>query len=859
MQQYLSRSRPAERSCRRTVDRPNRVSALLAGVAAPVLGLVASTVNAAGVVTEFTLEEPGNTVQQWSLSADRLGAAQLSNPSSLATGGNTYAYVVEFFTPQTSGSYSFGQTAAPLDTVMILYEGSFDPAAPSTNALVGNDDGVHPNEVTVTACGNSASLCPSLTRTLDAGTDYFVVISHFSPAAIASFALPQSFYVVGEAAVGVGGDPPPAAGVIDDSQPFFDEDSGAATAPTVTFDGGRLTTSAPLDLSRPVVVRITGGTVDTQNGVIRFTGEVTGPGTLIVTGGNGLVITDDASNDGGFEVDDGELRVDGTVTGPVVVRAGGTLGGTGVVGGATTVDGRLAPGSSPGTLTFNAPVVQGAGATFDLEIDGTGTGDGAGNFDRVLVTGPGNTFTADGTLAPITRGLTAPADNTFTPEFGQRFRFVEAEGGVLGAFTSVDQPAAGLPAGTRFDVIYGADSIDAVLTPERYAAIGDAGLRETANRRAVGGALDALRPAAGARTDGVAFLDGLYALDGAGIERALDQLAGIEHAHALTTIRAHQELFLTAVRRGGVDQGRGGVSVALSVTEDGAAATPGSAVPEAGGESIGQDLWIRAVGAYGMQDGDTEAPGFDRTGGAVVIGAERAVRDDLSLGVAAGLAASSLDSDGALGNGDIISYEAGLYARFTHGHLVLNGAVAYGFHDVSLERPLDVAGVTATSDYDAHAVSGALEAAYRLPVIASLRAGPFARLRHDWVTRPAFSEDDAGAAGLAVDDETENRFATVVGVSLAYAIDDEAGRTFQAQLDLGWQHRFGPRTSTTDASLAGADITTRGPESSRDAGIVGLGLTGRLDDRWSVDVGWDGSFADGENAHAVTAGLSYRW
>ena len=64
-----------------------------------------------------------------------------------------------------------------------------------------------------------------------------------------------------------------------------------------------------------------------------------------------------------------------------------TLRGTGTITTPTTILGTLAPGNSPGTLTFTAPLTLTPGATLALDIDGTGTGTGAGNYSRVLVQG----------------------------------------------------------------------------------------------------------------------------------------------------------------------------------------------------------------------------------------------------------------------------------------------------------------------------------------------------------------------------------------------------------------------------------------------------------------------------------------
>ena len=50
------------------------------------------------------------------------------------------------------------------------------------------------------------------------------------------------------------------------------------------------------------------------------------------------------------------------------------------------------------------------------------------------------------------------------------------------------QPAAGLPAATRFDALYAADGLDLVVTPAAYGNLAAVGLPQSGNARAVGAA-----------------------------------------------------------------------------------------------------------------------------------------------------------------------------------------------------------------------------------------------------------------------------------------------------------------------------------------------------------------------------------
>lgn len=108
----------------------------------------------------------------------------------------------------------------------------------------------------------------------------------------------------------------------------------------------------------------------------------------------------------GTEVHAGTLLVNntsgsGTGTGTVLVHEGATLGGAGILSGATTVDGILSPGNSIGTLTINNDVTWNSNdawvwelGTAGVDMGNYGTSDLLG-IDGDFAKGSGTNFTFD--------------------------------------------------------------------------------------------------------------------------------------------------------------------------------------------------------------------------------------------------------------------------------------------------------------------------------------------------------------------------------------------------------------------------------------------------------------------------------
>ena len=136
-----------------------------------------------------------------------------------------------------------------------------------------------------------------------------------------------------------------------------------------------------------------------RSDVQTFAGAISGSGGVTQMGAGSTTLTSNNSYTGATVVSGGTLLIDGdqtAATGATTVQSGGTLGGTGIIGGNVTVanGGTLSPGNSPGTLTVNGNLTLSAGAIVDYQLGQAGTVGGSLN-DLTVVHG---NLTLDGTL-----------------------------------------------------------------------------------------------------------------------------------------------------------------------------------------------------------------------------------------------------------------------------------------------------------------------------------------------------------------------------------------------------------------------------------------------------------------------------
>ncbi len=181
-----------------------------------------------------------------------------------------------------------------------------------------------------------------------------------------------------------------------------------------------------------------GGAVTTQGGYTvtlgngnadgNFSGSISGGSIIAKTGAGTQIFRGANLYTGGTQVNAGVLLVNnttgsGTGTGAVAVNNGGTLGGTGFIGGAVTVaaGGKLSPGESAGNLTINnslniSGALSGAAGSMLFDLGDTVTlsganvltiGSGLLNWDDFVFTGTAanGTYTLFDTSAAISGTL----------------------------------------------------------------------------------------------------------------------------------------------------------------------------------------------------------------------------------------------------------------------------------------------------------------------------------------------------------------------------------------------------------------------------------------------------------------------
>ena len=627
---------------------------------------------------------------------------------------------------------------------------------------------------------------------------------------------------------------------------------------TNTYSGGTLITGqTTVAINSDAALGDPSGSVEIQSGVLLATAPLTinrtvilDAGGRIVAGGNALNVTGQivmaALNNqllfSGTTRVNGDWSVDGN---GLVVEAGSSFTGVGTVTDRSSIAGTLAPGDSPGTIVFTAPLTLTDSATYSINIDGTGTGAGAGNYSRVLVQGAGNSFTAAGLLSPVLRGITGSATNTYTPAVGQSFVVAQAEGGVLGSFSSLQQPASGLLNGTRMDALYTSNALTMYVTPTSYTNLRPFNVNLTPNQTSTAGSLDALRGVAGVRNsvNSTEVLGYIMRQTPQLMPAMLNNLASTIYGDTLmSTVRSSQLFGSNVADRINVVRG---TAVKTQTTADG---------------RVGINFWTNGFGenSSNAANGNT---GFSAKSVGGIYGMDKKVDVDLLVGFAAGYSKGSTSSKatGSSAQSDL-GFVSG-YGSWTQDNAFIDAQFGVSFGNYKASRWLGAVPLMARGSGSGTGFNGGLMAGLRYEA-SGVQIQPELGVRTDSASRVGLTETGGSAASLNVNSSTFSSTRSLLGVRLQTNVAMGNGYIFTPNAQLHWAHELGRTSVTTTASFvnaAGTRMSNVSGKNSSDAAQISLGGQISMPASMSAYISVGTEIGRSVARSSVNGGFQWKW
>jgi uncharacterized protein with beta-barrel porin domain len=470
--------------------------------------------------------------------------------------------------------------------------------------------------------------------------------------------------------------------------------------------------------------------------------------------------------------------------------------------------GTLSPGSSPGVLTVGGNVTLNSGSNFRVEIDGRGLSGGSGGFDRVLLTGTGATFTAGGTLAPVMRGISGAATNTFNAVIGDVFTIVTASNGAItGAFDAITQPTSGgLPSNARLQVIYSPTMLQLAITPDQYA-VTVAGAGGTGNAVTAAAALDGVRPSAvDAGTAAVnRFFNGLAGRNEKQIADIFSSLSGQVHATALS------EAYHDSTRMRDAIFTRKPTSLCTAENNKGC-----------------QYAWLSVDHNRVNVDASSAAYGVRTTGDLISVGVEKQHDAKTTIGLALGIQTGSQTPQSTLDQSSSHGLQLAAYMDKQMGLGQYTQVLGLGItqHDTTRAVQLSDQLARNTASYQSYRVFS--DSRLSLPLITkgALSINGVTGLRLDYVHRGAQQEEGADLTSLSLRAHDQLTAQGNLGVALRHTYLATDSHTGYAQMDMTYNHQLnGKGYATSSTAMYGANWSAQSAKHGVQSVDMGLSLS----------------------------------
>jgi uncharacterized protein with beta-barrel porin domain len=536
----------------------------------------------------------------------------------------------------------------------------------------------------------------------------------------------------------------------------------------------------------------------------------------------------------------------------------GLFMGTGTTVGNVVNNGTIAPGNSIGTMTITGNFTSTPGSVYQVEINPKG------ESDRLNVSG---TATLNGGLVSVLAG-----SDVYGIGFNKDYLILHALGGVNGTYGGVVSDLAFLTPTLRHELN------DVWLTMARNSTK-FCDVANNSNQASVGCVLDQTHTS----PDMINVLNTLLGLNAAQARNAYDQMSGYIHIAMVEATNYSFSRYINNLSGRMEGFGAGGASFAnagniLLASRDDVGSDAGSllvaAVNSMNKEGIGGDvkkaspwgLWAKGYGNLGDREGNDLSSKYDYRGGGIVIGFDRKIGERFLIGVSTGYSHTRVDMKELSENGTLSSYQGSVYGAYNAGALYVHGLVAYGYNRYDTARNISFGygsgniSRTANATYAGNSLSGYVETGYRLP-IDSVSLIPMASLQAGSLWRSSFTEADAGALNLGV----ENEYATSLIGSLGFKLQKEfkmQNSTITPALRVRWLHEFANNQYSMNAVFASDPVSTfniTGEGAKRDSGVVGFGLAWEIGRNLGLAMTYDVNISGDHTDHSGMIGLRYRW
>lgn len=556
-----------------------------------------------------------------------------------------------------------------------------------------------------------------------------------------------------------------------------------------------------------------------------FDGIITGKGDVLQKGSGRTVLNGHSTYSGETRIMAGELDVNGSISSNTHVYSGGTISGSGSIGGLVAESGSIvAPGdfsvAGKGTLNVTSDIYLNRGSTLHISVgtDGATSGlhsSGMANLGGNVIFGRDQ------------RGVPLSVDETIAL-LGKSSTFLKADNGINGQFEKAEPKYQFI--GAELD--YRKTEVN-VTFKEAQKRFHRAAANENGNAVA-----DAVQEQG---FDNHLHNNIFVATYDDNLSAAYSQLSGDIYASLQTSLLQDNTLTRNAVQQ----------------RMENVFANQAELLSQKLNAPLPSGAWGQLYNSNARWNSDSNAQSMKRSLSGFITGIDSSSAQNWHLGVFTGYMHSSVQSGNA--SASIDSYQLGAYGGREWDKLKLSFGASASLHDIDSSRSFTFMEINDRNRTDFRGSSYQAFAEFSYDIDTQLaRVTPFAGLAYNHLKLNNFTENTtssslSGAAGRS------DMVSTTLGLRLGqtYTLSDTL--SLATVLSAGWQHNSTTQPSARLSFVNGNDFKIDGLAPARDALLLQAGLQLNLKQNTSLGLSYQGQLAKRVNDHTIKADFIYRF
>jgi len=249
-----------------------------------------------------------------------------------------------------------------------------------------------------------------------------------------------------------------------------------------------------------------------------------------------------------------------------------------------------------------------------------------------------------------------------------------------------------------------------------------------------------------------------------------------------------------------------------------------------GSEAEQNGIWAKPYGSYLIQATHQQIEGYNAWNAGTVVGVDRLIFDDFTLGLSGGYAYGRVNSDANNAVTDLTSAQGSIYAGYQnpeHNYFInAAGTFAWDWYDGQRDINLGAINRTADSTYDGQQYGLFLGGGYKIHFGDTLELTPLASIQWSRLDLSNYAETGAGSLDLGVDKQTYDLLESGVGASISTEKIYYWG-VFTPEFHAKWLYDYinDPVTIMSSFAGGGGSFTSNGATPSKNGIDIGSKLT----------------------------------